>query len=398
MKIITRDGLPTWQQELLLQATFLQGQKTINAWNEWKSKVDLNGHLDPGSFRLLPQLYHNLKNQGIRDPLMMKFKGVSRQNWYTNQLFFHQVSDTLRFLIEAHIKILVIGGATLALQYYPDYQLQPEGEFAALVHPNQAVRAIEILRRLGWVSVPDLPGQEMEKWIAKTAYCQLFQNAGKNRIRLYWHLLPESRQTCADNDYWYWAVPAMIRDVPIYTLHPDEQLLQFCVQEDFPCLSQLFSRSADAMMLLNAASSEINWTRVIKQAEKRYLLLPLADTLSYLQAKLDPPLPPTILHTIRGMLSYRKELIEYNLKNSRSEALSKFSQLWFNHLRSGCSTGCLTEISGFPVFLQQRWKLNHVWHVPLYAFFKIMRRICRRLKDRVRLLIDAASLAKRRMN
>ena len=63
---------PTPEQELLLRAALLQGEASLKAWQEWKSTLDFD-HIDPGSQRLVPLLYHNLQRQGVQDPLMGKF-------------------------------------------------------------------------------------------------------------------------------------------------------------------------------------------------------------------------------------------------------------------------------------------------------------------------------------
>src|SRR5512147_1502008 len=74
---------PTVQQEWLIRAALLKGKDALDAWKEWKSSVDVE-ELDPGSHRMLPLLYRNLKSQGIKDPSMYKYKGVYDQTWYGN--------------------------------------------------------------------------------------------------------------------------------------------------------------------------------------------------------------------------------------------------------------------------------------------------------------------------
>ena len=85
---------PTEQQKLLLRAALLKGKDSIEAWERWKSSVDIE-HLDIGSHRLLPHLYRNLQDQGVKDPQMSKFKDVYRQTWRHNELLFHHVSSLL---------------------------------------------------------------------------------------------------------------------------------------------------------------------------------------------------------------------------------------------------------------------------------------------------------------
>ena len=81
---------PTREQELLLQAALMQGKETIDAWEAWKSTVEI-AQIDQGSYRLLPLLYKNLRDHGVEDPWADTLKGVYRSTWYKNQLLFrHQ--------------------------------------------------------------------------------------------------------------------------------------------------------------------------------------------------------------------------------------------------------------------------------------------------------------------
>ncbi len=60
----------TREQELLLEAALLDGEHAINAWQQWKSIVDLEDHHDGGTYCLFPLLYKNLQRYGIEDPFM----------------------------------------------------------------------------------------------------------------------------------------------------------------------------------------------------------------------------------------------------------------------------------------------------------------------------------------
>ena len=98
MKLSEDSSFATKDQELLLRAALLKGADAVEAWNEWKSAVDWEGHLDNGSFRLLPLLYTNLKRLEVRDPLMGKLKGIYLKAWYENQRLFFEASKILDYL------------------------------------------------------------------------------------------------------------------------------------------------------------------------------------------------------------------------------------------------------------------------------------------------------------
>jgi len=364
--------LPSKEQELLLRATFLGGDDAIRAWEEWKYVVDLDDHLDPGSFRLLPQLYHNLKNNGVRDSLMMKFKGVSRQTWLSNQLLFNNILKSLRFLYDAGVDVLIINGAALALFYYRDYCLQPKAQFDILVRPHQVTQAIKQLQSLGWIPVPDLPKRAVERHIT-TSPSHLFRDQDGFMIRLYWRSLEEGFQTNTDDDFWKDAVTAELNGTKIYTLNTADQLFQLSVHGSLSGLAPLFLRATDAMMVLKAVRFEINWNRVLQQAKKAHLLLPLMGTLQYLHEKLDVPLPTSVLRSIRDAPGYKREKFECRLRNSQIWLISRSSEFWFNYSRLKGNMNWWAKLAHFPTFLQETWKLRHVLHVPLYAVSKALR-------------------------
>jgi hypothetical protein len=52
-------------------------------------------------------------------------------------------------------------------------------------------------------------------------------------------------------------------------------------------------------------TSVINWNRLIAQAQKRRLILPLRDTLDYLHHRLAARVPPEILQSLHNMQASR---------------------------------------------------------------------------------------------
>lgn len=356
---------PTRPQELLLRATFLPGEEAIQAWKEWKRIVDVDD-LDQSSNRLLPQLYRNLQLQGVRDSLLMKFKGVYRQTWYKNQLLFHSAATPLRSLTEAGIEVMILYGAALAVRFYPDCGLHPLADFAILVRPEQAVPAIKRLQGLGWMPVPRLPGALAATYIA-AGYAHVFQDAGGNRIRLHWHLLPECCQAGADDDCWQGAVATNLHGIATCALDPTHQLLQVCAQRAPRHTVPLFLRVSDAILVLNAARAEIDWDRLATQVQKRCLLLPVMGTLDYLQGKLGAPVPPAVLQSLETLPTHKWERAEYKLKTSWVTVWSRFFELWFNYWRNRSARRLPRKVMGFPKFLQHFWRLKHLWQVPLRA-------------------------------
>ena len=367
---------PTQQQELLLRAALLQGNEATDAWYEWKSSVDVD-RLDPGSLRLLPLLYWNLRTHGVKDSLTNRFKGVYRLTWYENQMLFHNMATLLRSFHNAGIQTMILKGAALTLLHYRDYGLRPLGDFDVLVHTEQASAAINLLSRLGWT--PELRPLEAftETYISVTKAYHFADPAGRV-LDLHWHLLPECCYANADDDFWDGAILTKIHDVPTHALNPSDQLLHACVHGARWNPVPPFRWVADAMMIMNTSQPEIDWNRLIAHAQKRRLILPLGDTLSYLRDVLDAPIPPAVLQSLWNMPTSKIERIEYEARTRPSELVGPMRGLWFHYLRYSrlVSDGSLQhKLVGFPIVLQHIWGADHLWQVPFYAIFKGMRRI-----------------------
>jgi hypothetical protein len=368
---------PNQYQEYLLKASLLKGKEAIDAWYEWKSNVDVD-QLDMGSHRLLPLLYRNLHTQGVEDPLMAKFKGIYRYTWYKNQMLFHKIAAILNAFHNAGIRTMVLKGAALAVLHYKDYGLRPMDDFDLLVPTEQAPEAIDLLVKLGWTPA-DKPLEAINETYISVAHATAFEDVYDLQIDLHWHTFSECCYPNADDDFWKDKVEANIHGVSTHALNPTDQLLHVCVHGARWNLVSPLRWIADAMMIMNTSRSEIDWDRLITQAQKRYYILPLKDTMNYLRDLLNAPIPLSILESIKNIrISKKVERIEYWAKNNPVRFTGALPDYFARYLRYSWmvrTTGLSNQSIGFPRYLQHIWGADHLWHVPFYAAFKGFRRI-----------------------
>jgi hypothetical protein len=360
---------PTQQQELLLHAALLKGRGAIDAWSEWRSRVDIDDidRLDPGSYRILPLLYRNLNNQGVEDPLMMRLKGVYRLAWYKNQMLFHTMANLLRSFHDAGIKTMVLKGAALTVLFYKDYGLRPMDDFDVLVHTEQAIPAINLLKKLGWKPKSFEPTEEY----INVSYSHGFRDGADREFDLHWHVLSQSRKRDSDDDFWEGAIEIKIHDVPAYALNPADQLLHICIHGTKWDVTPTLRWVEDAIMILTTLESGIDWNRLIAQAEKRRLILPLQDTLIYLRDTFDAPIASEILQSINDIPVPRIERIEYKITVSPPTRWTAVLDLWCQHSRLTGNTSILHKLIKFPRFLQKIWGLS-LWKIPFYSILKMI--------------------------
>ena len=98
---------PTEMQELLLKACLLEGHTATEAWEKWKSRVDIDW-IDEGSNRLLPLLYHNLSPLGIEDQILTRAKGVYRYQLTKTHIMFHRAMPLLAELQNEGIEVILL--------------------------------------------------------------------------------------------------------------------------------------------------------------------------------------------------------------------------------------------------------------------------------------------------
>ncbi|MES2460457.1 MAG: nucleotidyltransferase family protein [Armatimonadota bacterium] len=306
---------PSPTQELLLKASLLRGEESARAWDAWISQVDIDV-LDGGSIRLLPLLSVSLKSQGIDTPELPRFKGVYRHTWCKNQLLVRDMTPVLRALEEAGIPTLLLKGAALIQEYYPDYGLRPMGDFDLLVPVNDAWRSMELLRASGWLLAygEDIYRQERVSEDRE----QAFLSPTKQRLDLHWHAMnsffdKEGAQK-TDAMLWEGARTAHFQGMKTAVPNPADLLLHLCIHgsEGRPG-GPLLRWVADSYTLLNKPGLTLDWDRLVQQAREHQMALPLYDTLGYLADALSAPIPEVVLRELKAIPASRTHQVLYAL-------------------------------------------------------------------------------------
>ncbi|HEY7535176.1 MAG TPA: nucleotidyltransferase family protein, partial [Thermodesulfobacteriota bacterium] len=283
---------PTKEQQLLLQASLLQGNVATDAWLTWKSIVDLN-NIDPGSYRLFPILYFNLRLNGIEDPLMNIFQWVYHNTLCKNRMLFQNISELLNCFYNEGIQIMLLKGTSLILLYYKDYGLRPMIDVDILVHTGETSDTIRLLSKLGWNSTitplkgftnigflsklgwtpRERPFEDFSKEYFSVRHAHDFVNPNKFTLDLHWHLLHGYNDENSDFDFWDGAIKTRIDDFPTFALNPTDQLLHVCAHGVRWDPVTPIRWIADAVTILKKAQHEIDWDRMIALVKSHRLIL-----------------------------------------------------------------------------------------------------------------------------
>lgn len=364
---------PTPDQELLLRAALLQGEAALESWNAWRRNVNIDV-IDYGSHRMIPQLYRNLQRHGVKDPLMDRLKGVYRYYLYKNEILMHRIGALLAAFEEAGIDTMVLKGAALIQLYYKESGLRPMLDADVLVHAHQAEQAMQVLTKLQWKPLRFLQPRMRIPIVHSTP----FEDGGGRQLDLHWHLFWECFNAKDGDDYWKHAVPIKIGGVKTLALSPTDQLLHTCWHgarwNEVPPIRWV----ADAMAILGASAGEIEWTSLLKKAQRHRIVLPVKDALEYLKKKFDAPVPESVIESLAAVRisKMERENYELTLNPTAPPTTSKILRmLYYDYRWLSSSTSSRSKTLTFAKHLQAKWNIDHLWHVPLYMSMRMVRRV-----------------------
>ncbi|HXX81293.1 MAG TPA: nucleotidyltransferase family protein, partial [Thermodesulfovibrionales bacterium] len=227
--------------------------------------------------------------------------------------------------------------------------------------------ALALLQRSGWTPKGFTPTEEY----VSARYAHGFKNENDQEFDLHWHLLSQCREAGSDKDFWEGAVETEFHGVPTHVLNATDQLLHICIHGARWNAVPPFRWVADAAIILTTAQSEIDWDRLIAQAQKRRLVLPLRETLHYLRTVVDAPIPVKIVEGLQGLLVPKIEQLEYIININPLTRWTAVIDLWCQHSRSAGDTMLLNKLILFPRFLKRVWGKS-LWKIPFYGLLKIV--------------------------
>lgn len=364
---VKSENRPTPFQEVLLRAALLDGAAAREAWEKWKSAVDIED-LDPGSTQLLPLLYRNLKRMGVSHPQMERFKGVYRVTWYKNQMLFRDGATVARCLEQAGIRTLLLKGAALIVECYHEHGLRAMADFDILVPFREALAAIELLKKHNWVPEFDFSDRVLKSFV-RSRHSLGFTSPSGNSLDLHWHVLQDYCREDDDRDFWEGSHPSRVHGIPTRILGPADQLLHVCLHgaiwNPVPTLRWI----ADSVMILNTFPQP-DWNRLVSLSRQRCRTAAMAEALTYLSENFDQPIPRHVLSALRATPVSRRERLEYAAASSPIRNRGPFLSFWLRycwHVRSELGRGSLSRFVTFPRFLQFIWRRERLRQVPLFA-------------------------------
>jgi hypothetical protein len=370
MKENIESFVPTSQQALLLRAALLDAPAALKAWTAWHLHADIN-RLDPGSFKLLPLLAHNLLRHGVSDPLLDRLKGVYRKTLYQNSLLLNRLGEIVEKLQGAGITVLLFKDTALGVVHYLEPGLRAMLALDILVPRRQIIPAIQTLSQLGWFTTS---GPASTQPIRVRSF-QTFQDSAQFKLNLHWQVVPDRSHQGHENDFFDAAVPTSLKGQRCLALNPADQLISVCLQAAQRSGIPNFHHLADAMVILKQPSPSLDWQRFIQLTRALHLTLPTKRVLSLLKKVLQAPVPLEILQCLEMIPVSISESLEYNNWSRPPQQHSLLYRIYHHYTRFTALNSDHPLISGYIPYLQQLWGVRYWWQLPAHVLSRLSRGI-----------------------
>jgi hypothetical protein len=294
------------------------------------------------------------------------------------------MAPVLQSLHDEGLGTLVLKGAALILQYYPEYGLRPMGDFDILVHPEHAEAAVHLLASLGFAP----SRSRLKSFRGPTLYVthgESFADSAGYRLDLHWHLIGDCTYDGADDDFWEKALPLEVHRVPTLALNPTDQLFHLCVHGTHWSWISPIRWAADAVTVLER--SQIDWGRLVWLARSRQLVLPLREALRYLRQGLGAPIPDEVSRELYAVPTSRMERLEHRVRQGSKRAMGwlPWRLLQYRrYRRMTAARGGSQRRLGLLEYLQHLWGLDRQREVLAYLMayvrwrLRILGRRCRK--------------------
>ena len=375
---LTAACLPSPRQQLLIRAAVLEGAAAVDAWQQWKHGTD--GHeLDVGSERLLPLVHRNLLGLGVDE---LRLRDAYRATRSTNEQFFSAIRPVLQRMRGAGVRTMLLKGAALTVSVYRDRGVRTMHDIDVLVPRADAATAVQVMVDSGWTT--DLPLPPLDK-PHLPRHGQHFRDPSGVAVDLHWHLfLDSARAAEADAEMWQACVPVTLEEGRTAVPAAADLLFHVCVHGLRWSNTSPIRWVTDALAILGHPGLAIDWRRFLHQGERRRLVVPLREAVSYLCDTFDAPVPKNVRDQLLLFQAPRLEEIEYDLFLRGTPALGTSQMALFHGLRYARLSdgmGFVRRLTGFPHYLAQHWNTARASQLPRIILRKSLARL---RKERVR--------------
>jgi hypothetical protein len=126
--------------------------------------------------------------------------------------------------------------------------------------------------------------------------------------------------------------------------------------------------------VIRSAGEQLDWERLVAEAERRRVTVATAAALDYLSEEFGAPVPPAVLASLRAAPVTRHERAAFRAACRPDSPLRTLRMAWDRYRRlRDLDTGAPAPANFFD-FARRFWGLESVWQLPLHGARSLNRR------------------------
>ena len=267
---------------------------------------------DARPYNAIPLLFHVLGRDNVS--MSQNLASLSRiqyiQNYLSTTLLLRELKDVLSSLVDRGVEVIVLKGAALVTNLYPDLGLRPMRDIDLLIHRKELAQAIEILYDLGYQRhLP--PARNGIENLQGEVVC-VKDGEFPIVIEPHWTLGPEypySGRIKAEG-LWHRATRINLAGVDALALCPEDALLHLCLHQFQHCQSFWLIPACDIAELIRHYQGGLDWEAFLNRVLEFGLCLPVQYSLKKTFELFHPPIPGFVFDELT---SYKPSRFENRL-------------------------------------------------------------------------------------
>lgn len=319
---------------LLLHAALAPEPDARIAWRAWKARRNFDD-ISWWEKRLLVPLALRLRTLDPDCELLPRIDGLAKYLWTTTQLGLRETATVFDRLTGHGIRFIVFKGAAQYAEGLTAATRRIMGDVDILVHPDQAVAALDSLAADGWTA----SNGESFELLRRLAGVRLSGNFNKGQygeVDLHSSPFHFARiDPHLDADLWQRARPASLAMRPILVPDPTDSVLLLLAHS-------VTSGSGDWALdiAIRIEKQSIDWDRLAQLAARRGLVPACLASLSYLREELGIAVPEAALEklartpvTLGERLKYWSNVRDRAERNLAEKAVNRLADRVLRHQR-----------------------------------------------------------------
>jgi len=301
------DCLAARRRPALLSALIDRVDRRAPDWNTIES-VAL-------SERVAPLLYHTARRRGLLpDDLLHRCHQAYTETGLLNALRLNELTGLVAALSIEGIDVIILKGAALAERVYDNIALRPMVDIDLLVRREDVRSALAVFDAAGYAPTEPEISPDASLEFENEILLRKRDRSGWV-IELHWSLFdsPYYQEHLREDVLWEAAEPAPMGASPTsHVLSSEHELLHLCGHLALHHRGVGLLWWNDIAELITCDADRLDWNRLLTEAGRLNLIMPLQAVLPEAAEQWAAPVPPDVLHRLAALVPRPDETRVYH--------------------------------------------------------------------------------------